>query len=396
MNAGPASGYFPGPARRFSWRHPAGVPYCSGGFPRPARRLAVRLSALLLLLSGVPAFGQPPGFGRREPTAPPPPVVRDVPDTPAAVRAAVGKAMPTLWLGMEGHNDVKSCFTCHNHGVPLLALAVARGRGYAVDADKFREQVEYVVEDLERNRGNFERGRGPGPPPAGGETDNTGYSLLALAAAGHKPDGLTALVAEYTLNFGKSRPQWSTPAGRVPTEASNFTVTALSLRGLAAFGTEAQKPRILQRTEGAKAWLIKSKAKDTEDRVFKLAGLSAAGAEAADVQAAAKELLATQREDGGWGQIETRPSDAYATGTALWALYTAGKLPAADPAYRKGVRFLLGTQEADGTWHVVTRSFVVQKYYETGFPHGKDQFISAAATGWAVAALALATPGKQP
>jgi hypothetical protein len=51
---------------------------------------------------------------------------------------------------------------------------------------------------------------------------------------------------------------------------------------------------------------------------------------------------------------------------------------------------LLKTQQADGTWHVVTRSKPIQTYFETGFPHGKDQFISSAATGWAATALALA------
>ena len=33
-----------------------------------------------------------------------------------------------------------------------------------------------------------------------------------------------------------------------------------------------------------------------------------------------------------------------------------------------------------------------QPYYETGFPHAKNQFISIAASGWATTALALACP----
>jgi len=32
----------------------------------------------------------------------------------------------------------------------------------------------------------------------------------------------------------------------------------------------------------------------------------------------------------------------------------------------------------------------IQPYFESGFPHGRDQFISAAATNWAATALALA------
>src|SRR5437870_3878574 len=30
------------------------------------------------------------------------------------VRAAVGKALPLLWKGAEGHVDHRTCFACHN------------------------------------------------------------------------------------------------------------------------------------------------------------------------------------------------------------------------------------------------------------------------------------------
>ncbi len=97
-----------------------------------------------------------------------------------------------------------------------------------------------------------------------------------------------------------------------------------------------------------------------------------------------------QRADGGWSQIPTLASDAYATGQALTALAESGALKPTDPVYQKGVRFLLGTQLEDGSWYVRTRAVPVQPYFDSEFPHGKDQFISAAATNWATMALALA------
>jgi hypothetical protein len=55
--------------------------------------------------------------------------------------------------------------------------------------------------------------------------------------------------------------------------------------------------------------------------------------------------------------------------------------------YRRGADFLLRTQLEDGTWFVRSRGFGFQPFAEFGFPHGKSQFISAAATSWAVMAL---------
>jgi hypothetical protein len=54
--------------------------------------------------------------------------------------------------------------------------------------------------------------------------------------------------------------------------------------------------------------------------------------------------------------------------------------------------FLLKTQLADGSWFVKSRSETFQPYFESGFPHGNDHWISAAGTSWAVTAFALTQP----
>ncbi len=95
--------------------------------------------------------------------------------------------------------------------------------------------------------------------------------------------------------------------------------------------------------------------------------------------------------DGGWAQTEYRSSDAYATGEALYALRAAG-VSTDSRAYRRGVRYLLQTQLDDGSWWVRTRALPTQNHFESGFPHGADQFISAAATHWATQALLLTLP----
>jgi hypothetical protein len=82
-------------------------------------------------------------------------------------------------------------------------------------------------------------------------------------------------------------------------------------------------------------------------------------------------------------------SDAYATGQAVYALRVAAGLSNANPAVDRGRRYLLTTQLADGTWHVQRRAFPFQPTMDSGFPHGKDSWISAAGTSWAVMALSL-------
>jgi hypothetical protein len=99
-----------------------------------------------------------------------------------------------------------------------------------------------------------------------------------------------------------------------------------------------------------------------------------------------------QREDGGWAQLPTLPSDAYATGLVLVALHEAGALRSDAPAYRRGIDFLLKTQLDDGSWYVRTRCFPALEFTSSGFAHGRSQFISAAATCWATMALVYTRP----
>ena len=103
------------------------------------------------------------------------------------------------------------------------------------------------------------------------------------------------------------------------------------------------------------------------------------------------ELRADQRPDGGWAELPSLQSDAYATGQALFALNQAGELPVSNQVYRRGVRFLLRTQEEDGSWFVSKRAIPANNYFDAGFPHGESQYVSHGATCWATMALLLTT-----
>jgi squalene cyclase len=304
------------------------------------------------------------------------------------IKAAVERSLPLLVKGAEGSMEKrKNCFTCHNQGLPVLALTTARTRGFAVDDAMLRKQLEFTAGFLEKNRSGYLEGRGQG-----GQADTAGAALWTLQNGKWKPDETTAAVTEYLLSWQKDLGHWQPQSQRPPTEASPFTSTWLALRGLKAFGTMDQGGRLERRTAQAREWLLSTAAKDTEDRVSRLRALHVSDAPPEEIGRAARELLQTQRGDGGWAQLPDAPSDAYATGTALVALHTAGGLSTGEPAWRHGLRYLLSTQRDDGSWHVTTRSEPIQTYYESGYPHGNDQFISITAAGWATTALLLALP----
>lgn len=304
------------------------------------------------------------------------------------IRAAVAKALPLIQKGSAGHMEHRTCFACHHQAIPILAMTTARSRGFSVNGEELQRHLRFIVDFLDGNRENYRKGKGQG-----GAVDTAGYALWTLELGGWKPDKTTDAVAEYLLLHSKNLDHWrSGTSQRPPSEASPFTANYFAVRGLQTFGTAEQKERIDTRLRAVRGWLVKTLAKDTEDRVFRLLGLQRAGCEAKDGQTAARELVETQRADGGWAQTDTLKSDAYATGTALVALHQAAGLATTDLVYQRGVKYLLTTQRKDGSWHVRSRSEPFQLYFESGFPHGKDQFISLAASSWATTALALALP----
>jgi Prenyltransferase and squalene oxidase repeat len=332
------------------------------------------IGTAILLLSARPAPSA-------EPTA----------TTPDAMKAAVAKALPLLVKGAKGHVEQRICFACHNQASPILALTTAQERGFPVADEFLKTQREFIAEFLDDNRDKYRQGKGQG-----GQVDTAGYALFTLELAGWKPDATTEAVVDYLLQRDQDRDHWRTTSHRPPSEESDFTPTYLAIRALRRWGTNAQKERAATRIDAARGWLLQTKAQDTEDRVFRLWALREAGAEEKDLRPTVQELMRSQRADGGWAQTDTMDSDAYATGSALVALHREGGLPTDDPAYQRGVAFLVKHQRPDGSWLVHSRSKPFQTYFESGFPHGKDQFISIAASGWAATALALALPPAKP
>jgi Ankyrin repeats (3 copies) len=299
------------------------------------------------------------------------------------LKVSIEKSLSLLQQSGSQFARVSACYSCHHQSLPQMALGIARTRGLQLDEPAARQQVDTMIGVLKSvyEQAVNNRDRIPDPPIA------LSYTLLGLAAENYPADEITEalahVIAAWQSDDGAFYPL---PAVRPPLESNEVTATALSLRALQLYGTH-QEPRVAR----AREWLHTAQPRSTEARAMQLLGLAWAKAAADDISKSAAALLALQREDGGWAQLQTLETDAYATGQALVALATAGHATSS-PEYRRGIAFLRRTQFADGSWLVRTRSFPVQPPKDSGFPHGRHQWISAAGTSWAAMALSLALP----
>jgi ankyrin repeat protein len=306
---------------------------------------------------------------------------------PAAIRAAVTKSIALLQA--SGHTWIEraGCVSCHHQSIPALTFALAKQRGFDIDATMTRERVDATLTRwgaqremlMQANTGAIVRG-----------AHGAAYALFGLAADDVPPNATTDAIAHYLAGL-----QWSDgrfPGQnymRPPLEDDDVTATALSIRTLQRYAAPGGQPHIAGIVKRARAWLLSTKPRGMEEMSFQLEGLAWSHADRGEIAKRAAAVVAEQRTDGGWGQFATLPSDAYATGQALVALHQAGGVDTASAVYQKGIKFLLDSQLADGSWLVKSRARGTQHFVDSGFPHGTNQFISAAGTAWATSALLL-------
>jgi squalene cyclase len=217
-----------------------------------------------------------------------------------------------------------------------------------------------------------------------------GYDMWALAANHYPSNKSLGLLVQNIMHRQTKDGDWVSPNPRPPLEYYSFTATALTVKGIQAYATPYMHDEVVQRVAKARSWFEHAIPQTNEERVYQLLGLKWSNGDLKIIQQQAKKLLATQGDDGGWSQLNSLQSDAYATGQSLYALNQVGQLNADEPAYQKGISFLLRAQNDDGSWKVQSRSYPVIPFVETGFPHGNSQFISAAGSNWATMALLLA------
>ncbi len=312
----------------------------------------------------------------------------------ARIQEAATKAVAIIQKSQKNWYSKANCFSCHQQIPPALAFRYAREHGSSID-----EQAAHA--DAAAAFGfysNFER--------AVEYTHiidpalDDGYGLMAANAVGMRPSLVTAVYARLLAARQEAGGHWESADERPPESYSPFTATAIALHAIQLYRHPSQKADIEMRAARARSWLLSHQPHVIEERVYQLQGLNWAGADKPTLAKLAAALKGAQQTDGGWNSLDGRSSDAYSTGQVLIALHEAGEVPVKDPAWQRGIGYLLSTQAADGTWHVVSRLHppapVSPKYFETTHAYGHDQFISTMGESWVVMALASALGPAKP
>jgi len=303
----------------------------------------------------------------------------------ALMRESVQRAVDVLQRSSDGflaNGFVRKsqCVSCHQQTLPAIAYGRARERGFHLDDASLTRQLRV-------QQAMFAKGRDYAyelVEPTPDAPSSLGYGLLGLKSVGYAPDEITEAMVWYLVN--SQLPDGSFPSfdRRPPMEEGQMIGTAFALGALRQYPQPFKTANLDRTFAKARNWLQKFTPKDPNQQLHRLLGLGWAGAKPAELRKIAREIIAAQRPDGGWAPLPTLASDAWSTGLTLFVLHEVGSLAVNDERYHRGVDFLLRTQFADGSWLVPSRTWPLQPHFDSGFPHGRDQWISAAGTAWAV------------
>jgi hypothetical protein len=302
--------------------------------------------------------------------------------TQETLHNAIAKALVLLEDTSPTFIKKGGCNSCHNQMLASAAQAFARSRGVRIGETIAQLPPEVSEASTERYVEYSIAG--------GGGINALGYDFLSHVLANRPADARMRAQVHFIKGMQEPAGYWSGGAGRRPPLAfDDFTPTALMVLAIDRYSAPADARDTAARIARARSWLLAAKPDRTQEHAFKVLGLAWAGADRATIQTGVSGLRALQTANGGWSQLPGLATDAYATGLALYAMHVGG-VPSNDSAYQSGLKYLLSTQAADGTWHVRSRAIPFQPYFESGYPYGHDQWISAAGASYATLALAAA------
>ncbi len=305
-------------------------------------------------------------------------------DPVPSVKETIRRGLSFLAKDNLAWKEKKQCAECHHAPFTIWALNEGKKQGYAVDEKALAEMTSWVT-----SKDHLVK---LVPKPAKREQIELNEAPLLLAlgleAGDARPmqDGLKQLLASVLADQDRDG-SWKLsyefrPIGSSPQVLTTLSLLALSAPNAPDMGNEGKAAR-----ERGLKWLRDARPDDeVQTAALRLILWRRLGLPAAEWEPLVKKLRAAQKADGGWSQVESAKSDAYATGQALYALAEAGVKPG-DEAVRRAQSFLAGTQREDGGWAMVSRAIM-----RDGKPPKNLEPITHAGSAWAVLGLVRSSP----
>jgi len=302
--------------------------------------------------------------------------------TPQQGRKAIERGLTFLVKDAATWRKERGCATCHHGTMTVWALSEAKIQGYDVDARALADVMQWTKDRF---------GPRSGPP-------GPGTASVPLIYLGMMSQNLPVLsrdeinrIARNLVARQAEDGAWESPPpknGPPPTWESRETLALLALlaweRYVPADAKEAAAAQASR--DKAEAWLSQTKSSDsTQALSLRLLLDARRGTAEQQRQLGTDHLLKRQNADGGWSQTADMPSDAYATGQALYALSFAD-VKNDRPEIQRAVSFLAASQREDGSWPMASRGHPGVEPYTYQVP------ITYFGAAWATLGLARFIP----
>lgn len=270
------------------------------------------------------------------------------------VEATIDRGLDFLVKDALAWKKEHNCASCHHAALVICSMRDAKAIGRNIDEPFLTELTDWIAKS---GNGKFGMARPASAPNAA--SPKAIYFALALGTY-PKPDaaaqdGLKALLgtvrSEQTENGSWSAwPETRPPLFGSSDESLTLLATLAVLPVAASGNAEAQTVR-----DKAVRWLSETKSDDDPQSIaLRLVLWTRLGRPPEEWQPLVLRIKERQNPDGGWSQTNEMPSDAWATGQALYALAHA-KVALNDPAIQRGQAFLIAAQRADGSWPMTSR-----------------------------------------
>ena len=270
-----------------------------------------------------------------------------------SVQTTISSAVPYLERAGEAWIQKRQCVSCHQVPFMLWSLSAAAEQNYATDRERLKKWMAWSVDIRSFVKPDQKDDLVPATTLAA-NIDTLSALLLGLPhqsraeATEQAEQGLwrrtfaNALVKNQAEE-GDWRPCGQLPAQKRPLKETTQVTTAWAMLALHHEGTSPEHE------SAALSTLQNDQPVSTEWWVVRLLLAD----RLSDPQTAffRQKLLEKQHADGGWGWLTEDPSDAMATGMALYALCRQPE-ESNDKAIATAKQFLVANQSPDGSWKV--------------------------------------------